>query len=164
MRGVNKAIIMGNLGRDPEVRHTQSGTVIANLSVATTESWNDKQTGNKVEKVEWHRVVLFGKLAEVAAQYLKKGSGVYIEGKIQTSKYTDKQGVERYSTEIVVDQRGTMLMVGGNRDQNAGQQHPGAQQPAMPQQQAAAAGVANAIPTPPTGGAAAPFDDSEIPF
>ena len=100
-RGVNKAIIVGNLGRDPEVRYTANGNAIANITVATTESWKDKQSGERQEKTEWHRVVFFGRLAEIAGEYLKKGAQVYIEGRLQTRKWEDKSGQERYTTEIV---------------------------------------------------------------
>lgn len=112
-RGVNKVIIVGNLGQDPEVRYMPSGGAVANITVATSESWNDKSTGEKKEQTEWHRIVLFGKLAEIAGEYLKKGSQVYIEGKLQTRKWTDKDGVERYTTEVVVSMGGTMQMLGG---------------------------------------------------
>jgi len=102
MSGINKAIILGNLGNDPETRFTESGTAITNISVATSEKWKDKNTGQQQEKTEWHRVSAFGKLAEIMGEYLKKGSKVYIEGKIQTRKYQDKEtGQDRYSTEIV---------------------------------------------------------------
>ena len=101
-RGINKAIIVGNLGRDPEVRYTANGNAIANITVATTESWKDKQSGERQEKTEWHRVVFFGRLAEIAEEYLKKGSQVYIEGSIRTQKWQDKEsGQDRYTTEIV---------------------------------------------------------------
>ncbi|RPH71800.1 MAG: single-stranded DNA-binding protein [Hyphomicrobiales bacterium] len=112
---VNKVILVGNLGRDPEVRHTQDGKSIVNLSLATSESWRDKSTGERKEKTEWHRVVIFNEaLAKVAEQYLKKGSTVYIEGQLQTRKYTDKDGVERYSTEVVLQNyRGELTMLGG---------------------------------------------------
>ena len=112
-RGVNKCILVGSLGQDPEVRYTQGGSAIANLSLATSETWRDKQTGENKEKTEWHRVVLFGKVAEVAGEYLKKGSQVYIEGQLQTRKWTVKDGVDRYSTEVVVNVGGTMQMLGG---------------------------------------------------
>lgn len=111
MKGVNKVILIGNLGADPEVRYTASGTAITSLSVATSESWTDKQSGQKQERTEWHRVKLFGKLAEIAGEYLKKGRTVYIEGSLRTDKYTDKQGGERYSTDIVANE---MQMLGGN--------------------------------------------------
>ncbi|MFN4143029.1 single-stranded DNA-binding protein [Aestuariivirga sp.] len=112
---VNKVILLGNLGRDPEVRHTQDGKPIVNLSIATSETWRDRNTGERKEKTEWHRVVIFSEgLAKVAEQYLKKGSTVYIEGQLQTRKYTDKDGVEKYSTEIVLQGFNSVLtMVGG---------------------------------------------------
>ena len=108
-RGINKAIIVGNLGRDPEVRYTANGNAIANIAVATTESWKDKQSGERQEKTEWHRVVFFGRLAEIAGEYLKKGAQVYIEGRLQTRKWEDKSGQERYTTEIVASE---MQMLG----------------------------------------------------
>ena len=120
-RGVNKAIIVGTLGKDPDTRYTQGGNAIVNASVATNESWRDKNTGNQVEKTEWHRIVIFGKLAEIAAQYLKKGQQVYFEGKIQTRKWQDQSGQDRYSTEIVANE---MQMLGGKPSgtkQNTGQ-------------------------------------------
>ena len=112
---VNKVILVGNLGKDPEIRHTQDGKAIANLSLATTESWRDKTSGERKEKTEWHRVVIFNEsLAKVAEQYLKKGSSVYIEGQLQTRKWTDKDGAEKYSTEIVLQAfNGTLTMLGG---------------------------------------------------
>jgi single-strand DNA-binding protein len=100
-RGVNKVIIVGNLGADPETRAMPSGTTVANLRIATTENWKDRQSGEQQERTEWHRVALFGRLAEVAAEYLRKGSQVYIEGSLRTRKWQDKQGNERYTTEIV---------------------------------------------------------------
>jgi single-strand DNA-binding protein len=109
-RGINKVILVGNLGKDPEMKYTASGAAIANITVATSESWNDKQTGEKVEKTEWHRVVAFQRLAEIMGEYLKKGSQVYIEGKIQTRKWQDQSGADRYSTEVVASQ---MQMLGG---------------------------------------------------
>ena len=108
-RGINKAIIVGNLGRDPEVRYTANGNAISNITVATTESWKDKQSGERQEKTEWHRVVFFGRLAEIAGEYLKKGAQVYIEGRLQTRKWEDKSGQERYTTEIVASE---MQMLG----------------------------------------------------
>jgi single-strand DNA-binding protein len=116
-RGVNKAIIVGTLGKDPEVRYTAGGSAIVNVSVATNESWRDKNTGENVEKTEWHRIVIFGKLAEIAAQYLKKGQQVYFEGKIQTRKWQDQGGQDRYSTEIVANE---MQMLGGRPDSSGG--------------------------------------------
>lgn len=118
-RGVNKVILVGNLGQDPEVRYMPNGGAVANITLATSESWRDKQTGETKEKTEWHRVVLFGKLAEVAGEYLRKGSQVYIEGALQTRKWTDQAGVEKYTTEVVVNVGGTMQMLGG-RGQGGG--------------------------------------------
>jgi single-strand DNA-binding protein len=112
---VNKVILVGNLGKDPEVRHTQDGKPIVNLSIATSESWRDRNSGERKEKTEWHRVVIFNEgLAKVAEQYLKKGSTVYIEGQLQTRKWTDKDGVEKYSTEVVLQGfNSTLTMLGG---------------------------------------------------
>ncbi|ECN9265246.1 single-stranded DNA-binding protein [Salmonella enterica subsp. enterica serovar Typhimurium] len=136
-KGVNKAIIVGRLGKDPEVRQSNSGTSFANFTVATSETWNDKQTGEKKEQTEWHNIVIIGKLAEIAGQYLKKGSSVYIEGQLKTRKWTDQQGVDRYSTEIHVGMNGIMQMLGGRNDepQQSGQRQGGwGQQPQKPQQ------------------------------
>ncbi len=121
MRGVNKVILVGTLGRDPEVKYSANGNAIANLSVATSEQWNDKATGQKQEKTEWHRVVIFGKLAEIAGQYLTKGSQVYLEGKLQTRKWQDQNsGQDRYSTEVVIDGfSGSMQMLGGRQGGDA---------------------------------------------
>lgn len=115
-RGVNKVILVGNLGQDPEVRYLPNGGAVANITLATSESWRDKQSGETKEKTEWHRVVLFGKLAEVAGEYLRKGSQIYIEGKLNTRKWTDQAGVEKYTTEIHVNVGGTMQMLGGKQD------------------------------------------------
>lgn len=115
-KGINKVILVGNLGQDPEVKYMPSGGAVANITVATSESWRDKQTGEMKEVTEWHRVVLWGKLAEIAGEYLRKGSQVYIEGQLKTRKWTDQQGVEKYSTEVVVNVGGTMQMLGGKRD------------------------------------------------
>jgi single-strand DNA-binding protein len=109
-RGINKVILVGNLGADPEVRYTGGGTAIASLRIATSEQWTDKQSGQKQERTEWHRVKLFGRLAEIAGEYLKKGRQVYIEGSLRTDKYTDKDGVERYSTDIIAND---LQMLGG---------------------------------------------------
>ncbi len=121
-RGINKVILVGNLGQDPEVRYMPSGGAVANLTLATSESWRDKQTGEQKEVTEWHRIVLFGKLAEVASEYLRKGSQVYIEGQLRTRKWQDNSGQDRYTTEIVVNVGGTMQMLGGR--QNSGQSAP----------------------------------------
>ena len=109
-RGVNKVILIGHLGADPETRAMPSGSSVANLRIATTESWRDKQSGEQQERTEWHRVAMFGRLAEIASEYLRKGSQVYIEGSLRTRKWQDKQGNERYSTEIVAND---MQMLGG---------------------------------------------------
>ena len=144
MRGVNKVILVGTLGRDPEMKYAANGNAIATFSVATSEQWNDKSTGQKQEKTEWHRVVIFGKLAEIAGQYLTKGSQVYLEGKLQTRKWQDQNtGQDRYSTEVVLSGfDGTMQMLGGNRQGDApfaqqqpamAQNNPGMQQQGSPQ-------------------------------
>ncbi len=116
MASVNKVILLGNLGRDPETRYTTDGGAVTNLNIATSEQWKDK-SGEKQERTEWHRVVLFGRTAEIAGEYLKKGRSVYIEGRLQTRKYTDKDGVEKYSTEIVADR---MQLIGGAREGGGG--------------------------------------------
>ena len=118
-RGINKVIVVGNLGADPDTRSMPSGNAVTNISVATSESWNDKETGERQEKTEWHRVVFFGRLAEIASEYLKKGSQVYIEGKLQTRKWEDKEGNERWTTEIVSNQ---MQMLGEKMSQSASNQ------------------------------------------
>lgn len=116
-RGVNKVIIVGNLGADPETRYTGNGTAITSIRIATSENWTDKQSGEKQERTEWHRVKLFGRLAEIAGEYLKKGRQVYIEGSLRTDKYTDKDGVERFSTDIIAAE---MQMLGGGSEGGAG--------------------------------------------
>ncbi|MBC3873758.1 single-stranded DNA-binding protein [Undibacterium flavidum] len=117
MASLNKVLIIGNLGRDPETRYMPSGDAMTTIAVATTESWKDKQTGEKKEATEWHRVTFFGKLAEIAGQYLKKGSQVYIEGSLRTRKYTDKDGVEKYATDIRADE---MKMLGSRQGMGGG--------------------------------------------
>lgn len=109
-RGVNKVILVGNLGNDPETRYTPSGAAITTISIATSDQWTDKQSGQKQERTEWHRVKFFGRLAEIAGEYLRKGRQVYVEGSLRTDKYTDKQGVERYTTDIIASE---MQMLGG---------------------------------------------------
>ncbi|EOO7453203.1 single-stranded DNA-binding protein [Escherichia coli] len=131
-RGVNKVILVGNLGQDPEVRYMPNGGAVANITLATSESWRDKATGEMKEQTEWHRVVLFGKLAEVASEYLRKGSQVYIEGQLRTRKWTDQSGQDRYTTEVVVNVGGTMQMLGSAPQQNA-QAQPQPQQNGQPQ-------------------------------
>ncbi|EAA5258650.1 single-stranded DNA-binding protein [Salmonella enterica subsp. enterica] len=139
-RGVNKVILVGHLGQDPEMRYMPNGGAVANLTLATSESWRDKQDGELRENTEWHRVVVFGKLAEIAGEYLRKGAQVYIEGQLRTRKWTDQAGQDRYTTEVVVSVNGTMQMLGGRREgqppQNnpafSGQPQPAAQTPAEP--------------------------------
>lgn len=123
MASVNKAIIVGHLGKDPETKYMPSGDAVTNFSVATSETWKDKATGDKKESTEWHRISTFGKLAEICGEYLRKGSLVYLEGKIQTRKWQDKEGVDRYTTEIKADQ---MRMLGGRSDteQESGEPKP----------------------------------------
>lgn len=143
--GINKVILIGNLGNDPEIRYMPNGGAVANITVATSESWRDKNTGEQREKTEWHRVAIFGKLAEIAGEYLRKGAKVYIEGQLQTRKWQDQNGQDRYTTEVVVQGfNGTMQMLGGRHggDQGApmgGQQQGNWGQPqqpgAAPQQQ-----------------------------
>lgn len=128
-RGINKVIIVGTLGADPETRYTASGTAITSMRLATNESWTDKQTGQKQERTEWHRIKMFGRLAEIAAEYLQKGRQVYVEGSLRTDKYTDKDGIERYSTDVIAND---MQMLGGG---DGGQRGQGA----APRQQRAAA-------------------------
>ncbi|MBU0882336.1 MAG: single-stranded DNA-binding protein [Gammaproteobacteria bacterium] len=162
-RGVNKVILVGTCGQDPETRYLPNGNAVTNLSLATSEQWTDKQTGQKVEKTEWHRVSMFGKVAEIAGEYLRKGSQVYIEGKLQTREW-EKDGIKRYTTEIVVDMQGTMQLLGGRPDNAGGDSASRQQRPAAPQrvpQQAAPR------PAPQPAAQPAPdFDsfDDDIPF
>ena len=162
MSSVNKAIIIGNLGRDPEMRTFPDGTASCNLAVATTDRWKDKQTGEMKEATEWHRVSVAGRLAEICGQYLRKGSQVYIEGSLRTRKWTDKDGVERYTTEIRADQ---MRMLGARQDgQQGGNGHDQGQAPA-PRQQSAPRQQQRA-PAPAPANSSSGFDDmdSDIPF
>lgn len=133
-KGVNKVILVGNLGKDPEVRYMPNGGAVANITLATSESWRDKQTGETKEKTEWHRVVLFGKLAEVAGEYLRKGSQIYIEGKLATRKWQDQSGQERYTTEIYVNVGGTMQMLSGRQEGRGQSGQPQQQQPSQSNQ------------------------------
>ncbi len=157
--GVNKVILIGRLGQDPEVRHMPSGDAVANISLATSESWKDKQ-GQKQERTEWHRVAVFGKLAEICGEYLRKGSQVYFEGKLQTRKWTDQQGVEKYTTEVKVDGfEGKMQMLGGGGDNQSSGQSNSYQKP---QQQAPKAARQA---TPVNNNQPSDFDfDDDIPF
>ena len=154
-RGINKVILIGNLGQDPESRTTPGGTTVTNIRIATSESWRDKQSGEMKEQTEWHTVVLWSRLGEIAAEYLKKGSQVYIEGRLQTRKWQDKTGNDRYTTEIVA---GEMQMMGGRGGGGANQETRDRRDPGAdtPPQAAAAGGAA-------PGGTAADFDD-DIPF
>lgn len=134
-RGVNKVILIGNVGGDPETRYMPNGNAVTNITLATTDSWKDKQTGQLQERTEWHRVVLFGKVAEIAGEYLRKGSQCYIEGRLQTREW-EKDGVKRYTTEIVVDMNGTMQLLGGrggSGDDAPRQSQPRPQREAQPQ-------------------------------
>lgn len=174
-RGINKVILIGNLGQDPETRYMPNGNAVCNVTLATSDSWKDRNTGQQQERTEWHRVVFFGKLAEIAGQYLRKGSKVYIEGRLQTREW-EKDGIKRYTTEVVVDIGGQMQMLDGRGDgggyeqpQGYAQQRPAEQPMAKPAQQP----VQNehrqppAAQIPPEQPAAAPsFDnfDDDIPF
>lgn len=151
-KGVNKAIILGNLGADPDIRYTANGTAVANISVATSEEWKDKQSGEKQSRTEWHRIAAFGRLAEIMGEYLSKGSKVYVEGRIQTNKYTDKSNIERFSTQIIANE----LQMLDSKPTNQG----GGQQPQNRSNQADAYRAAS------TGGQAMPQDDpnDSIPF
>jgi len=177
-RGVNKVILIGNLGQDPETRYTPNGNAVVNLSLATDESYKDRQTGQLVPRTEWHRVVLFRKVAEVAGQYLRKGSKVYIEGRLQTRKWQGQDGQDRYTTEVVVDMNGQMQMLDSRNDAGMGQGAPaGRPQPqSQPQQSSGYAPPAQDAPAQnaPAGGYSQPaqgnmpdpvddFDD-DIPF
>ena len=141
-RGVNKCILIGNVGGDPETRFLPNGNAVTNITLATSDSWKDKQTGAQQERTEWHKIAFFGKVAEIAGEYLRKGSQVYIEGRLQTRMW-EKDGVKRYTTEIVVDMGGSMQLLGGKQDgqqqarpdQQARQPAPRQQQPAQQQAQ-----------------------------
>ncbi len=135
-RGVNKAILLGNLGNDPEVRYTASGSAVANVSLATTEQWKDRESGEQQEKTEWHRIVFFGRLAEIVGEYLRKGSQIYVEGRLQTRKWQDKDGNDKYTTEIVANEMqmlgggGGSRSGGGNTDQRPANESAPSKQPA----------------------------------
>lgn len=156
MASLNKVQIIGNLGRDPEVRYSPDGAAICNVSIATTSSWKDKASGEKREETEWHRVVFYNRLAEIAGEYLKKGRSVYIEGRLKTRKWQDKDtGADRYSTDIVADQ---MQMLGGREDGDGGQRQEAPQRTAPPQRQ-------NRPAAPQAGPAANLADmDDDLPF
>ncbi|NUR22807.1 single-stranded DNA-binding protein [Frateuria sp.] len=172
-RGINKVIIVGNLGADPETRYTGGGTAITSLRIATSEQWTDKQSGEKQERTEWHRVKLFGRLAEIAGEYLKKGRQVYIEGSLRTDKYTDKDGIERYSTDIIASE---MQMLGGGegggtggggggfreRPQGGGQRQGGNYGGGQPRGNDYGNAPRQNAPAPAESGGG--FDDDDIPF
>jgi single-strand DNA-binding protein len=158
-RGINKVILVGNLGADPETRYTASGSAVTNLSIATTDSWKDKQTGERQERTEWHRVVMFNRLAEISAEYLRKGSQVYVEGSLRTRKWQDNQGTDRYTTEIVANE---MQMMGGR---GGGMQADGAHDDAPRRDNRGSAAAPTPAPAPAqtAGGGDQGFDD-DIPF
>lgn len=152
-RGVNKVILVGNLGRDPEVRYSPNGQAVANVTIATSESWKDKTSGEKQERTEWHRIVFFGRLAEIAGEYLKKGAQIYVEGRLQTRKWQDKDGHDRYTTEIVASE---MQMLGSRG---------GAGMPSEPAMESAPAGPSSGSGARSGAKAAAGADfDDDIPF
>ncbi|WP_127958591.1 single-stranded DNA-binding protein [Serratia microhaemolytica] len=156
-RGVNKVTLIGFLGQEPEIRYLPDGGAIATLSVATSESWRDKQTGEAKESTEWHRVVIFGKLAEIVGEYAHKGTQVYVEGKLRHRKWQDQNGQDRYTTEVVVDMRGAFQMLGA-RQQGQGST-------ASSLQKAASSGVSSQAQPPVTAYADMPMDfDDDIPF
>ncbi|BEH97513.1 single-stranded DNA-binding protein [Edwardsiella ictaluri] len=163
-RGINKVILVGYLGQDPEVRYMPNSNAVTTLSLATSESWRDKATGEMKEQTEWHRVVLFGKLAEVASEYLRKGSQVYIEGQLRTRKWQDQHGQDRYSTEVVVNVGGTMQML-GSRQQSDGSpsQQQGWGQPRQPASGSQPSPVKPSSSGSPAAGMPMDFDD-DIPF
>ena len=161
-RGVNKVILIGNLGADPETRYTASGAAITTVSLATSESWKDKQTGEAKERTEWHRVKFFGRLAEIAGEYLKKGRQVYVEGSIRTDKYTDKEGVERYSTDVIANE---MQMLGGTGEGGPRGGGEGGGQRERPQSASRGApGGGRPAPAPQPAAGAGDFEDDDIPF
>jgi len=169
-RGVNKVILIGNLGQDPEVKYMPNGNAVTNISIATSETWKDKNTGQQQEKTEWHRIVMFGRLAEITGEYLRKGSKVYLEGRLQTRKWQDHGGQDRYSTEVIANEMqmldsrggGTASMGGGYQQQDNGFSN----QPASAQQapaQPASAQQAPAQPAPAAEPQSGDFED-DIPF
>jgi single-strand DNA-binding protein len=155
-RGINKVILVGNLGADPDTRYMPSGKAVTNIRVATSESWKDKQTGDMQERTEWHSIVMYDKLGEIAAEYLRKGSQVYIEGKIRTRKWQDKEGKDRYTTEIIADQ---MQMLGG-RGGGGG----ASSEPREPRGGASRQAPAQDRPTAPVDEAGSGEFDDDIPF
>jgi single-strand DNA-binding protein len=159
-RGINKVILVGTLGKDPEVRYSQSGSAMTSISLATDEKWKDKN-GEMQERTEWHRVKFFGRLAEIAGEYLKKGGQCYVEGKLRTDKYTDKQGVERYSTDIIADE---MMLLGGKGGGQGGGER--SERPERPQRSAGGYGSERSGAGTPVAAnrSEEPFPDDDIPF
>ena len=157
-RGINKVILVGNLGADPETRYTPNGTAITSIRIATSESWKDKQTGEQQERTEWHRVKFFGRLAEIAGEYLKKGGQVYIEGKLRTDEY-EKDGVKRYSTDIIADEMQMLGSRGGSAEAGSGGGHERRERGPARGPQSAPPRSAPATPAPSDN-----FDEDEIPF
>ncbi len=151
-RGINKVILIGNLGNDPDIRYTASGAAVANISLATAETWRDKDSGEQQERTEWHRIVFFGRLAEIVGEYLKKGSQIYVEGRLQTRKWQDKEGNDRYTTEIVANE---MQMLGGRSGGSANYE---SAQPSNSAPQPAPA------PEPVSSGSTTDDFDDDIPF
>ena len=162
-RGVNKVILVGNLGKDPEIRYSPNGGAVANITIATSESWKDKVSGEKQEKTEWHRVVFFGRLAEIAGEYLKKGAQIYVEGRLQTRKWQDKEGKDRYTTEIVANE---MQMLGSREGRGAPADHGDFDQSASSQESRPAARAPAGAPAgaPSSGGGGMGDFDDDIPF
>ena len=161
MASINKVIIVGNLGRDPETRYTTNGEAMCNIAVATSDRWKDKNSGEQREATEWHRVTFFGKLAEIAGQYLKKGSQVYIEGKLRTRKYTDKDGVEKYATDIIADQ---MQMLGSRQGGGEPSSDDYGSRGSSQRGGGGAGGGGSRPPAKPSGGANLSNMDDDIPF
>jgi len=157
-RGVNKVILVGNLGADPETRYSASGTAMCTIRIATTDSWKDKQTGERQERTEWHRIKFFGRLAEIAGEYLKKGRQVYIEGSLRTDKYTDKDGVERYTTDVIANEMQMLGGLGEGGGRGEGSDYRPRQQQGRPA--GAPAGGRSSAPPQDNGG----FEDDDIPF
>jgi single-strand DNA-binding protein len=159
-RGINKVILVGNLGKDPEVRYSPTGAAVANITLATSDTWKDKQTGAQQERTEWHRVVFFGRLAEIAGEYLRKGTQVYVEGRLQTRKWQDQSGQDRYTTEVVANE---MQMLGGRDRQNGG--YPSQSPQILQQRPQAAVPMAANVPGGQSASAGPDNDfDDDIPF
>lgn len=170
-RGINKVILVGTLGADPETRYTQSGSAISTIRIATNESWTDKATGQKQERTEWHRIKFFGRLAEIAGEYLKKGRQVYVEGSLRTDKYTDKEGIERYSTDVIANEMQMLGGPGGSAERGAERDEAGyaprmtGSRPPRASGGGAAAPSAASANAPASGGASRADDfDDDIPF